>query len=178
MGKRSRRMVPAIILLCFAASGASAQAPARDRTDAGLAEQLSQLNRTLDELVTMVGAMLDNDRVELVLRRIELQERRLAPKEEQLRRVENAVFDVKSEVTRIQEMIDETDRTLTEEIREGTDQPDSDTRANLAQLKLMLKDATGRYEDTELRRRRLEDDLIDERERIDDLDAMLREMLE
>lgn len=171
------RVVPALLFIS-AAPPAEAQAPAPVSDSATLATEMSQLNRTLDELVQLVGAILDNDRVELLIRRIELQERRLAPKEAQLRRVENNLFDVKSDVTRIQEMLDDHERALTEEIRDGKDQPDSETRQVMAQLRLALKDVTARYEETQLRQRRLEDDLAEDRERIDDLDDLLREMLE
>lgn len=143
-----------------------------------LARELARLNRSLDRIVGLMEDSASYDRVELVLRRIDLKERRLAPLEAQMRRVDTQIFDHKSEIKRMEQMVEEHEDLLDDEIRDGTDRPGSDTRQYMHQLPQAVASITARYEELQLRQRRLEDELGDGRDEIALLDEALREMLE
>jgi len=171
-----------LFLLCAAVFlGGVGLVPAQEPTEnptEQLARELARLNRSLDRIVGLMEDVASYDRIELVLRRIDLKERRLAPLEAQMRRVDSEMFDHKSEMKRMGQMVEEHEDRLDDEIREGTDRPNSDTRQYLHQLRQAVAGITARYEELQLRQRRLEDELADGRDEIALLDDALGEMLE
>ena len=143
-----------------------------------LAEQLAGLNRSLERLVVLLESSLENQKVDLLLKRINLRERRLAPLESELRSSRNAIADSESETAYLKQMQEQHEETLTREIREGLDRPDSETRAMMAGMESALKMQSQRLEKSQLRIRELEDELAEGREQIAVLDDMLEELLE
>jgi hypothetical protein len=78
----------------------------------------------------------------------------------------------------MQDMLrDEEDR-LRNEIRDGVDQPDSETRLMIEQYERAIQADTARLDGLDRRLRRLEDELAEGREEIAILDEMLQELLE
>jgi len=174
--------IPAGIFLVSLAAGlfpahAQPPAPAGDET-ARLVDEVAGLNRSLEKLVVMLEQVMYQQQVDLMLKRIELKERRLEPMASHLRSLQREYDDRKSELKHFQEMIEREKERISDEIREGTDRPDSASRNNVEELERVLTVETARVEELERRMRRLEDDLAEGREEILVLDEQLREMLE
>jgi len=174
--------IPASICLGLLAVGlfpahAQPPAPSGDET-ARLVEEVAGLHRSLDKLVVMLEQVIYQQQVDLMLKRIELKERRLDPMASHLRSLQREYDDRKSELKHYQEMLELEKDVISDEVREGTDRPDSGSRNQVKELERILTVETARIEDLERRMRQLEDDLAEGREEILVLDEQLREMLE
>jgi hypothetical protein len=156
-----------------------AQPPAQtgDET-ARLVDEVAGLNRSLEKLVVMLERVMYQQEVDLMLNRIELRERRLEPMASHLRSLQREYDDRKSDLKHIQEMLALEEERISDEIREGTDRPDSGTRNQVKELERVLTVETARIEDLQRRMRQLEDDLAEGREEVLILDEQLRELLE
>jgi chromosome segregation ATPase len=168
----------AVVFLVWAGRFSAQQNNAADAPGQRLVQEVAGLNRSVQQMVNMLSAHLDYQQVELLLKRIELKERRIAPIAGDLREVEHAVFDAKNQLMHMQEMLrDEEDR-LKNEIRDGVDQPESETRLMIEQYERAIEADTARLDGLERRMRRLEDELADGRDEIEILDDTLQELLE
>jgi chromosome segregation ATPase len=147
-------------------------------TPADIAAEVHGIHQALDRLVGLLEQAQYQQRVELLLKRIELKERRLAPLEARLRSAEGQVEGLEDELRHLETMRESAEQTIDEEVRSGLDDPQSESRRMLEDLKRMVEPVTARLAEARLRMRRAEDDLLDGREEIDDLDAMLMELLE
>jgi chromosome segregation ATPase len=168
----------AVVFLIWAGGFSAQQSTPTDAQGQKLVREVAGLNRSVERLVSMLSTYLDNQQVELLLKRIDLKERRIAPIADDLRDVESAVFDSKSQLMHMQDMLrDEEDR-LRNEIRDGVDQPDSETRLMIEQYERAIQADTARLDGLDRRLRRLEDELAEGREEIAILDEMLQELLD
>ena len=121
---------------------------------------------------------LEHQRVDLLLKRIQLKERRIAPAERRLRDAETSLLGREAGIKRMRTMLAEHQTLLDDEIRDGTDQPGSGTRRMIAEFERAVRTEDAQLDDARMRVRRLEDDLVDQREEIEILDDVLMEMLE
>jgi chromosome segregation ATPase len=178
---RTRWIAAGIFLVSLAAgtvpAHAQPQPPAGDET-ARLVDEVAGLNRSLEKLVVMLEQVMFQQQVDLMLKRIELKERRLEPMASHLRSLQREYDDRKSELKHLQETLELEEDRISDEIREGTDRPDSASRTMVKELERVLAVETARIEDLERRMRRLEDDLAEGREEVLVLDEQLQEMLQ
>jgi chromosome segregation ATPase len=168
----------AVVFLVWAGRFSAQQSAPAEAPGQKLVQEVEGLNRSVEQMVIMLSAYLDNQRVELLLKRIELKERRIAPIADDLRDMEHAVFDAKNQLMHMHEMLRDEEERLREEIRDGADRPDSETRLMIEQFERAIQADTARLEGLERRMRRLEDELADGRDEIEILDEMLQELLE
>lgn len=141
-------------------------------------DDLAGINRSLERMVVLLETMLDNQDIDIILRRIELKERRLLPLESELRRAERSLLDMQSRLKMIQEELEQTEEQLSEEMRQGVDPQDSDTRRARDQMERILATENSRAEESQRRVRMLEDELAEGREEIAILDEQLQERLQ
>jgi len=158
----------------------AAEAQQEEVFDAGsrLAEEMAGIHRSLDRLVTLLEAHVQHQQIDLLIKRIELKERRLEPLEGRLRSAEGDLLGRENEIARMRTMLEQQRESLDDEIREGADQPESETRRIIEDFERIIRTEEAQLDDSRLRVRRLEDDLADQREEIEILDDALLEMLE
>jgi hypothetical protein len=164
------------VLCTLAGTPAAAQgdAPASDR----LGVELAGIRRALDRLVELQQVAERYRDAELLMKRIELCERRLEPLE---RQVHDARAEVKENETRLERLArtrEQNERKLEQEVREGTDAPDSETRRVLDEIDRMEQRTAEQQEDAQARLEQLELELSARRAAIDVLDDRLLDMLE
>jgi len=147
-------------------------------TSSAVVDELAGIHQALERLVGLLEQVRQHQEVELLIRRIELRERRLTPLENRVESAESAVQGLTAEIKRLRDMLSHEEDLLQEEIRAGTDTPDSDTRRMIGELRRVLDTQTSMLELESLRLRQLEDQLADGREEVEILDEMLLEMLE
>lgn len=150
----------------------------QDAAGGSATPEMAGIQRSLDRLVELFEAHLDHQRADLLLKRIQIKERRLEPAEQRLRDAESRLEGRESEIKRMTQILEEQQGVLEDEIREGTDQPGSDTRRMIANLERVIRTQQAQFDDGQMRVRRLEDELADQREDIEILDDLLMEMLE
>lgn len=156
-----------------------AATPARAQDASGqLAENIAGINRSLERMVAMLETLIDNQRVDILLKRIELKERRLEPLESELRRTERAITDVEARIKRLNEEKEELDDAIADDVRAGTDSEDSESRRMKMQLERVIETENARTEDMRRQVNRLEDQLADGREELAILDEQLQALLE
>lgn len=173
------RRVSAFFLLCVAllALPAAAQ-PLPDPADQRMAEELSAIRRALERLVALEESGARQRDVDLLFRRIELRERRLAPFERQVRDAEEDVRETERRIDQLDRMHEQLDGRLEQEIRGGTDAPDSDTRRKTEDVEKSQVAAAERLKDVRGRLAQLELDLARRRVDVETLDEMLEERIE
>jgi len=167
----------AAALAAGVAPAAAQQEGQPEAESAGLVDEVAGLRSSLDQLVALLGRVAEQQKVDLLLKRVELKERRLIPVASDLRSLEGDYQDQKVVVTRYQEMLRQMEDALSEEIRRGVDQPDSESRQMIPEFERELQIEIARIEELERRMRRLEDELADGRKEIAILDEQLRELL-
>jgi len=171
---RAFALAATILLLSPAAVAQSAP----DGSSSEIAADVQGIHQALRRLVLLLEQVQEQQHVELLLKRIELKERRLAPLERRLRSAEDQVSGLEDELKHIEVMLTETEQEIDNEIRAGKDDPDSESRQRLEGLRRAVEPTNARLDEARLRVRRAEDDLLDGREEIEDLDEVLMELLE
>jgi hypothetical protein len=172
------RIVPATLVLVIAWTLAPAQSHDGSAGGGAAPTELAGIQRSLDRLVDLFEAHLEHQRVDLLLKRIQLKERRLEPAERRLRDAEGTLEGRKAEIKRMKAMLAEQRTALDDEIRDGTDQPESETRRLIVSLERVIRTEEAQLGDELMRVRLLDDDLAGQREEIEILDDLLLEMLE
>jgi len=170
-----RRGAPLPILLFLAAwlsVPLSAQAPEPEalQQDAGIQQSLERVAAALE-------ALLAYQETDLLLKRIEMRERRIAPLEDELRRHKGDLVTHKAELDRLETL----QREWGDRIREAgkTDENAAEEWKRMEQeFELAYRDQSVRYEALQERVRLLEDDLIDRRKQIQDLEARLLDRID
>lgn len=168
----------AAALLASMGSAGAQQGGAGGPDGARLVEEVAGLKGALDRLAVLLERVAEQQRVDLLLKRVELKERRMIPLAADLRSLEGEYEDQKSMVKRYQEMLEQMEDRVSDDVRRGIDQPDSDARTAVAELERELQIGITRLEDTERRMRRLEDELDQGRREVAILDEKLQELLE
>ena len=131
-----------IVLAAMVLATAWTLTPAQHDQDAAggsAAPEMAGIQRSLDRLVELFEAHLEHQRADLLLKRIQLKERRLEPAEQRLRDAESRLEGRESEVKRMTQILEEQQSVLEDEIREGIDQPASDTRRMIANLERVIR---------------------------------------
>jgi hypothetical protein len=172
------RIVLTALVLSIASTLASAQQQDRVADGGAAAPGLAGIQRSLDRLVELFEAQVEHQRVDLLLKRIELKERRLEPAERRLRDAQASLEGREDEIKRMKAMLAENQVALDDEIRDGIDQPDSETRHMIVSLERVIRTEEAQLDDERMRARVLEDDLAGQREEIEILDDALMEMLD
>lgn len=172
----SIRILAVIALLFAGASGPTLAQP--EAVAPQLLEDVAGIHRALERLVGLLETMQANQRIDIVLKRIALREQRLEPLEDRLKTAESQVQSLNGEITRLETMLEQQEEVLGDEIRRGLDQPDSDTRRMLDELRMILRIQSDELAQAESRVRGLEDEMARGRDEIAILDEMLLEMLE
>jgi hypothetical protein len=131
-----------VLALAFAVQPTVPQQPAAE-TEARMLEEVAGVHDSLDRLVGMLTELLDNQQVDLVLKRIDLKQRRLAPLERDLRSMEESLAGRKMEVRELRQMLEETEDRIQDQVREGTDRPDSEDRLMARQIERQTRFSTG-----------------------------------
>ena len=172
-----------VVLLCglafsWTAGPASAQ-QGRVVTDPAeqMLEDVSGIHDTLVRLVDLLESLHTHQKIDLLIKRIELKERRLAPLARRLRSAESQVENLETETARTNMWRDQVQEELDVNVVRGGQVPDG-AREQLAQAERELERLDVELEAERFRVRRLEDELAEGREDIEDLDAMLLELLE
>jgi chromosome segregation ATPase len=167
-----------LTLLCLLILG-TASMPSRAEEDMDdLVDEMADINRSLERMAVLLETLIGNQQVDILLKRIELQERRLAPLESELRRGERALIDIEARLKRMQEEREEMENVLAEEVRDGIDREESETRRMKSQLDRVVESESARVEEMRRRVLRLEDELSDGRDEIVILDEQLQELLQ
>jgi hypothetical protein len=157
--------------------GSQQEILSREET-ARLVDDVAGLNRSLERMVVMLETLIDNQAIDILLKRVELKERRLIPLESELRRAERSHLDMQSRVKMIQEELEQQEDALSEEMRKGIDHQDSETRRAREQMERILATEMSRADEFQRRVRLLEDELAEGREEIAILDEQLQELLQ
>ena len=156
----------------------SSSAIATDPQPAGAAEipgQLAALNDKFDRLLEAMDLFRQNQETDLLIRRIELEQRRIAPLDNELRKAQAEARETEQQIEQGEQMLEEE----REGLRDLVDADEQEVmREQLDEWQRHLERERGRLESIHDRVRRLEDDLSDARETIDDLDARLLERLD
>lgn len=169
------KCVCATFLAAVAASAVGAQQP--PAAGDGVAKELERLNRQLEDIGLSLRALLANQEAELVVRRIELAERRLAPLDRELRGARADLRNKQSEQRQMQTYRDEIQERLDAAVREASeDEPQH--RKEFEMMRPMLENLEAEVQTLTARVFELEDELARGRERVEDLDALLGELLD
>ena len=172
------RIVLAALALLMASTLTSARQQDGGVDGGAAAPGLAGIQRSLDRLVELFEAQLEHQRVDLLLKRIALKERRLEPAERRLRDAQANLERRDAEVKRMKAMLAEQHVVLDDEIRDGNDQPGSETRSIIGTLERAIRTEEAQLGDERMRVQVLEDDLAEQREEIEILDDLLLEMLD
>lgn len=172
------RIVLAALAMVMVWTVASAQPQEGATTGEAAAPGLAGIQQSLDRLVELFEAQLAYQRVDLLLKRIQLKERRLEPAERRLRDAQANLEGREAEVKRMKAMLAEQQIVLDDEIRDGIDQPGSDTRQMITALERAIRTEEAQLDDDRMRVRRIEDELAEQREEIEILDDLLLELLD
>jgi chromosome segregation ATPase len=167
----------AVVALAFAVQPTATQQPAAG-TGREMLEEVAGVRESLDSLVGMLAELLDNQQVELVLKRIDLKQRRLAPLERDLRSGEGSISSRKGELQELAQMLEETEDRIQDQVREGTDHPDSEDRLMARQVEQQIRFLNGQLQQSMGRQSMLMDELADERRELEILDDILRDLLD
>jgi hypothetical protein len=171
-----RSIVPGALLFVILAAPAIAQTTTE--SDSDLVKEVAALRKTMEEAVALLDRALVHQRVELLLKRLDLRERRVLPLESELRAARDGLTASRNEVERFELILEETEQRISEEVRDGTDSPDSENRRLQQDLEQALAHVRRSLESDEERVRRLEDDLADRLEEIEFLEDSLQERLD
>jgi predicted RNase H-like nuclease (RuvC/YqgF family) len=174
------RWIPAALcaaLLLAVTFPAAAQQSADDMKR--LIDEVAGLNRSLDRLAAMLEQMMFQQEVDLLLKRIELKERRLEPMAGHLRSLQREYDGRKTEIKHYQEMLEQAERDVSDELRQGRGDmvEESEAQQMVKELERALTVETAAIEGLERRIRELEDALAEGREEVLILDEQLREMM-
>lgn len=176
MHKAARSFVSgALLLMMF---GAPAIAQSTTETDSDLVREVAALRKTVEKAVALLDRALVHQRVELLLKRLDLKERRVLPLESELRAARDAVTASRNEVERFELILEETEQRISQEVRDGTDQPDSENRLLKQDLEQALAHGRRNLESDEERVRQLEDELASRLDEIEILEDSLQERLD
>ena len=171
-------VVCGLLVAAASASVARAQEGAAGAPGASLLDEIAGLNRSLDRLVTLLEGVLQNQKVDLLLKRIELRERRIAPMESRLRGLEADLTDGEGETRRLEAMKDREEESLREALRTGVEQDIENLREMIRQIDMGLAHHADRMQDARRRINETENDLASSRREIAILDDMLLELIE
>lgn len=151
--------------------------PAQDATPPARTPE-PEIERALDRVARALERLVHGQEIELILRRIEIKERRLAPLEARARNAEAEAENNRTQLKQLEAGLDQIKRRLAEEVRDGTDRPDSPTREELAHVQSYQAGLAQSLEDAERRMRDFDDQAAAAQREIDALEDVLVEMLE
>jgi hypothetical protein len=171
------RIVVAVVVIGLVCTFAFGRQPAEGADAGPSGSEMAGIQRSLDRLVDLFEAHLEHQRLDLLLKRIQLKERRLEPAQKRLRDAEARLEGREAEIKRMKQMLEEQQSVLDDEIRQGGDAGDSETRRMIINLERVIRTQEAQVEDGRARVRRLEDELAVQREEVEILDDLLLEML-
>jgi hypothetical protein len=176
MRKALRSIVPgALSLMIFTAPAIS---QTTTETGSELVREVAALRKTMEQAVVLLDRALVHQRVELLLKRLDLKERRVLPLESELRGARDELTASRNELARFEMILEETEQGISQEVRDGTDQPDSENRRLKQDLEQAVAHVQRNLESDEQRVRQLEDELAERLEEIELLEDSLQERLE
>lgn len=173
MKKSLSAAVGGLLIMAMAGTAMAQESPGSG-TD--LVREVAALRKSVEELVSLLDGAVHHQRVELLLKRLELKQRRVSPLEGELRGARQQLNDLENERRHMEGMLEESQAAVTEDIRSGTDRPDSENRAMVEQGETALKFIDGEIESEERRIRDLEDEIVDGREAIETLENTIEEL--
>jgi chromosome segregation ATPase len=173
------RSIGAILaVLVLGALPAAGQPTASDHAVAQLSEEMKGIRQSLDRMAALLEATRRHQQIDLVLKRIALRERRLKPLEDRLRSAESEVEGISEHLKSLDRMQAQHEEELDAEIRDGLDDPRSETRRVLADIERTRTGAEERLEAAYSRGQQYENELAHGKRQIEILDEMLGELLE
>lgn len=164
-------------LLWTAPPGPGAQVP-EDEQVGRLVDQMEGINRSLGKLVILLERSLDNQQVDVLLKRIDLKDRRLVPLEAELRKAEREVEEHDGWFRHMREEKEQLEERLREANRDGNAEDARIAREMLDQVARVVEEQQNQAGTLRDRVRRLEDTLAAGREDLEVLEEMLRDRLE
>ncbi|MCP3981578.1 MAG: hypothetical protein GY716_19945 [bacterium] len=136
-------------------------------------QELGGIRKALDRLVGLLETAEGHQRVELLLKRIDLKERRLIPREQALEGAQEEVRSLELEAERMEQMLEEGSHF---QIQAGMNEE------ALAEMERQVRAAVGdinrRMEGARARAQRLDNEVAEGRDELEDLDDMLMDLLE
>ena len=138
------------------------QQGAVDGTSVALMEEVSGVNRSLQDLVALLREHLGSQEVELIMKRIELKTDQLAPLEDDLRDARSSRASLETEATQMKMILEQVDTRIEDDPAGGTPE---DLRMK-EELELQVKILEDRRWNLEQRILDYEQDLREGRERI------------
>lgn len=142
-----------------------------------LVEEMSGVNRSLDQLVRLMESILEQQKTDLLLKRIEMKERRVSPLEAEMRNARNTASGISTEIERLQAMLDEWESAHRRAVRDGKEAVAAEQLEMINQVRSNLEIEILSRDDFERRARDLEDEIALHRRVIEVLDDMLAEKL-
>ena len=177
MRRKTACTLSVALFLNWAAATQAQETPPADDQTTFLLEEVAGLNRSLEEIATLLSLLLKQQHVDILIKRIELKERRLSPLQSELRGTQDERTSVQEEIKGLEAFRKETERQLDEQAQTGLDTLDSDERRMLREMELRSERLTERLERLDQRAIELENDFAASREEITILDEMLAEQL-
>jgi len=179
MGKRWIVVLAVGIWGACGMQGISAQ-PAPAATEEALprlVEEVSGLNRSVVQLVSLMERAFEQRKVDLLMRRIQLEESRVAPLESRVRSMQDEVDNRELEHKRFNDMLEAQREVVQDLLRAGSEVAESE-RSMIDELETHMKSMLRETDDRRMKLQQLENELADRREDIEDLDDMLTELFE
>ena len=149
-----------LFAVCLFVTAVSVPAVAEESGESGstaLVKEVAGLRASVDELVNLLERHMGYQKTELMLKRIDLKQRQLEPLERELRNKKDLLESRHEEIDQLRMFQGQIEKEIDDEIREGTDSPDSDSRQY--------------REDVELQRGKLEERIVDLERAILDLEG-------
>jgi predicted nucleic acid-binding Zn-ribbon protein len=145
-----RPIVAVLTLLLLTISGnvlsrAQQEAPPADPSTA-LLHEVSALNRTLEDISALLSLLLDQQEVDILMKRMQFKERRLSGLESELQGKKNEAGYVQEEIQRLKSFREQLDLEEQSRSQSGLDDPDPDAerarRSLEAELSVLEEKAT------------------------------------
>jgi chromosome segregation ATPase len=173
-----RHGLPFAFCLVVAAAVPAIAEEAMDAESTTLVEEVAGLRGSVDQLVTLLERHMKYQKTELILKRLDLKERQLQPLERELRATRDDLEYRNEELDELGMYLAQVESEIEEEIRVGTDSPDSHSRRAREEVEERRKNLEERIVDLERRILDLEGEVAFRQREIDDLEDILEDYLE
>ena len=170
MQTKTRWLAATALLLAVSFAPSLAQTPVATAT--GPAPELTELNRSLQEIAAVLRELLDAQQIDHLMKRVQLQRDSLAPLEEELRRTRSSR---EGTAEQIQELT--AHQTFLEEVAQENPESIEDYRIESRQIELQIKVLAAKLEPLEQRIFDMENDLRGRQAEIRDWEDLLDDAL-
>jgi chromosome segregation ATPase len=170
-----------LFTVCLFVTAASVPVVAEESGDSGsatLLEEVAGLRASVNELVRLLERHMGYQKTELMLKRIDLKQRQLEPLERELRNSNNLLESRQDEIDQLAMFLEQIEREIDDEIRAGTDTPDSDSRGYRQEVELQRTKLEERIGDLEREILDLEGEVAYRQRELEDLEEILEDFLE